>query len=344
MVGIEIEAFSSMTNNSSWSRVPLLGRAIDWFDRFQRRSAGPAVIVSVGKKFARDRGGMLAALMAYYGFLSLFPLLLLLITVVGLLTGGNASAIQRVEHSALSRFPVVGSHLAANIRSIHNRAGVGLAVGIVGLLWGSRGVVRAGQHAMAQIWYVPIIDRPRFVAKLVRSLVLIGLVGGLLLVTTALTGVVTVGGRTTSVFAATALTLFGNVVIYAVAFRILTPGAVPWRRLWPGAVLGGTGWTVLQYAGGALVDHFLRNTNQIYGFFAIVLGLMVWISLGCQLSLYAAEFNVVLSQGLWPCGLRASLTAADRRMLEGCIHRERSHEDERIAVSFVNPESSVPDG
>ncbi len=314
-----------------------LNRLLERVDLVQRRSASIGLVFGVNKKFGDDRGGMLASLWAYYGFLSIFPLLLLLVTLVGLITGGDTAAVKRIEHSALSQFPVIGSHLGSNIHSLHDRAGIGLVVGILGLIWGSQGIVQSGMHAMAQIWYVPIVDRPGFLARLGRYLAVISVGGLFLLVTTALTGVVTVGNRGgLEVLGAAIVTLLVNIGIYGVMFRLLTPGSVSWRCLWPGAALGGVGWTVLQYVGGVLVDHSLRHSSQIYGFFAIVLGLLAWVYLWAQLTMYAAELNVVLLHRLWPRGLRDPLTGADRRVLTGLATQLKSHPDEQIRVTFAD--------
>jgi YihY family inner membrane protein len=312
-----------------------LDRTLEGIDSFQRQSKPAGFLYGVVKKFGNDNGGMLAALMAYYGFLSLFPLMLLLITIVGLATGGSVSATQRVEHSALSQFPVIGAHLGENIHALHNRAGLGLAIGIIGLIWGSQGVIQAAQYTMAQVWNVPLVERPGYVARLLRALAVMAAVGLFLLVSTALAGVVTVGNRGgLAVAGAVVASLVLNVAIFAVAFRLLTPSAIPSRWLLPGAVFGAVGWTILQYVGGTLVDHSLRNTSQVYGFFAIVLGLLVWIYLGTQLTVYAAEVNVVVHRHLWPRSLRPPLTDADREVLKHMVLEQRSRHDQHVSVHF----------
>jgi YihY family inner membrane protein len=304
-------------------------------DRFQRRSKPAGFLYGVVKKFGNDNGGMLAALMAYYGFLSLFPLMLLLITIVGLATGGSMSATHRVEHSALSQFPVIGAHLGENIQALHNRAGLGLAIGIIGLIWGSQGVIQSALYAMAQVWNVPLVERLGYVARLLRTLAVMAAVGLFLLASTALAGVVTVGNRGgLAVAGAVALSVLLNVAIFATAFRLLTPSAIPSRWLLPGAVVGAVGWTILQYVGGTLVDHTLRNTSQVYGFFAIVLGLLAWIYLGTQLTVYAAEVNVVLHRQLWPRSLRAPLTDADQEVLNSMVLERQSRADQHVSVHF----------
>jgi YihY family inner membrane protein len=312
-----------------------IDRAVEAIDGFQRRVTAAGFLYGVVKKFGNDKGGMLAGLMAYYGFLSLFPLLLLLITIIGLATGGSASATHRVENSALSQFPIIGAHLGDNIHSLHDRAGIGLAIGIIGLVWGSQGAIQSAQYAMAEVWDIPLVERPGYVSRLVRCIAVMAAVGGFLLVGTALAGVVTVGNRGgLEVGGAVVISVLLNVAIFAVAFRLLTPNSVQWRWLLPGTIVGAVGWTVLQYVGGALVDHTLRNTSQVYGFFAVVLGLLAWIYFGTQLTVYAAEVNVVLQRHLWPRSMRAPLTDADREVLRQMVLEQRSRTDQHVSVHF----------
>ena len=281
-----------------------LDRTLEAIDSFQRQSKPAGFLYGVVKKFGNDNGGMLAALMAYYGFLSLFPLMLLLITIVGLATGGSVSATQRVEHSALSQFPVIGAHLGENIHALHNRAGLGLAIGIIGLVWGSQGVVQSAQYTMAEVWNVPLVERPGYVARLLRALAVMAAVGVFLLVSTALAGVVTVGNRGgLAVAGAVVAPSSLNVAIFAVAFRLLTPTAI--RRdgcfpaQWSGRSDGRSSSTsgaprrpqpAQHQPGLRVLRHRARPSRLDLP--------------RHQLTVYAAEVNVVLHRHLWPRSLR----------------------------------------
>lgn len=154
---------------------------------------------------------------------------------------------------------------------------------------------------MAQVWNLPGPARPNYPRRLARSLGFVAVLALGLVVTTFLASVGSFSGRgLASAIGAGLVAAVINVGQYLLAFRVTTPKAVPTRHLWPGAVLGGIGWTGLQVAGGYLVGHHLRNTSEVYGTFAVVLGLLAWIYLGVQLSIYAAEFNTVLAHRLWP--------------------------------------------
>ena len=261
---------------------------------FQQHHRLPGFAFGVIKKFGDDRAGSLAALMAYYGFLALFPLLLLFVTVLGFAAQHNPDFQKRLVDSALSEFPVIGDQIGKNVDSLRG-TGLGLAIGLIGLAWGSLGFTQAGQHAMAQVWNVPGVDRPGFFPRLARGASIIGVLGFGVIVTTALSGVglfdstnPALGGLTMLVSAAL------NVVISLAAYRLLTPRSVGSRDLLPGAVLFGLAWTVLQLVGGYLVSQRLQQSSEVYGTFAVVLGLLFWLFLAAQISLYAAEVNVVL--------------------------------------------------
>jgi hypothetical protein len=103
--------------------------------------------------------------------------------------------------------------------------------------------------------------------------------------------------------------------MYLIGFRILTPEGVPARKLVPGAVAGGVAWTVLQALGTYVMHHFLRS-DSVDGVFATVLGLLAWIYLGVEITVYAAEINVVVARRLWPRSIvQPPLTQADRVVL-----------------------------
>lgn len=131
-----------------------------------------------------------------------------------------------------------------------------------------------------------------------------------------------------------ALAVAANIGVYLVGFRVLTPKGIPARKLVPGAVAGGAGWTVLQAVGSYLVHHFL-HTESVYGVFATVLGLLAWIYLAVQISVYAAEINVVLARRLWPRSIvQPPLTEADRAVLAVQALQNQRRDDQHVEVSF----------
>jgi uncharacterized BrkB/YihY/UPF0761 family membrane protein len=313
-----------------------LERVVRKVDRTQQRLGPVAFVFGVIKKFGDDRGGLLCAMLAFYGFLSIFPLLLLLVTVLGFLGGGPHSLTHRIEASAFAQFPLVGSKLSSNIHALHRGNVFGLVAGILAVLWGSQGALQTAQFAQAEIWHVPGTVRPNFWARLGRTISMMAVLGVFLVATTVLAGLVTIGNHGTwAAIGAVVLSLGLNIVLFGVAFRVLTPRQIEWSALWPGAIVGGAGWTVLQYLGGLLVQHYLRNTSKEYGSFALVLGLIAFLYLSAQLAVYAAEMNVVLARRLWPRSIvQPPLTAADREVLSSLALEGKRRPEQYVGVGF----------
>ena len=307
-------------------------------DSFQRRHRSSSYLFGVVKKYGDDGCGALAALLAYYGFLALFPLLLLLFTLLGLLFGTDVALQQRVIHSALAQFPVVGRQLArpGGISSLKSTTAVGLVVSVAILLWGSLGVTQAGQRAMADVWNVAHAQRPGFVPRLGRSLGFLGVLALDVVVSTVLAGFVTSGRPSTwAAFAVVVVGLMVNIPLFLLGFRILTPRAVATATLRQGAVIGALGWSLLQYGGTWLVTHELRHASQLYGYFASILGLMSFLYLSAVITLYAAESNVVRARRLYPRSLvQPPLTDADRSVLTAIAQQSRRRPEQVVTTSF----------
>ena len=165
---------------------------------------------------------------------------------------------------------------------------------------------------------------------------MIVLLGVFLLVSTVMAGLVTIGHHGgAAVVGAVVASLVVNVGLFVVAFRLLTPKQIPWRDLLPGAFVGAAGWTILQYLGGVLVEHSLRNTSKEYGTFALVLGPLAFLYLAAQVTLYASELNVVRARHLWPRGLvQPPLTAADRKVLSSIALEGKRRPEQYVTAGF----------
>ena len=320
-------------------------RAARRVDGAQQRHTFPAVLYGVMKKYGDDNAGVLASNLAYSAFGAIFPLLLLLVTILGLVLGHDPSARNAVLHSTLSQFPILGKNLGSNIHALQKGSPVALAIALVGLIWSSTGLAQAGLFTMAQVWNLPGTERPNYVSRLLRSFGFLGVMALGLIVTTALAGAGTFKGHMLAVsIAAELVAVAANIGQYFLAFRVLTPKAVDTSRLWPGAVLGGIGWTALQAAGGYLVGHNLKSASEVYGTFAVVLGLLAWVYLGVQLSIYAAELNTVLAYRLWPRSIvQPPLTEADQRSLALQVEEERRRPEQKVGVSFTEPPADGAD-
>jgi YihY family inner membrane protein len=295
----------------------LLRRTANGIDGYQQRHRWLAFSYATIRKFVDDGAGRLAALIAYYGFFSLFPLLLVLVSVVGLVLHGDPGFQHRVVNSALANFPVVGPDLRRNVHALSTHATLTLTVGTMLAIWAGLGVVRAAEHALNTVWNVPFRNRPSFVFSVVRGLLMLAVLG---IVTVVAAGVAGVGAGIHGWYwtvAGIALSLPLNLLLFMLAFKILTSAPLAWSDVWPGAAVAAVVWTVLQTVGGYYVGHQLKGASSTYGTFAIVIGLLAWMYLGAQVTLFAAEVNVVKLNRLWPRSItREPPTLADERELE----------------------------
>lgn len=326
----------------------MAGRVVRAIDAYQRDHRWLAFPLSALYKFGDDQGSYLTALITYYGFLSLFPLLLLLVTVLGFLLQHDPGLQAKVVNSTLAQLPIIGTQLGDHVRALKG-SGLGLTVGILGTLYGSLGVAGALQNAFNQVWAVPRNQRPNPFTQRLRGLLLLLVLAIGVLVTTALSALPTsagvFGATVSSVLAVAAVPLgtLANIALFMLAFRVLTAAEVRTRDLRIGAILAAIGWQTLQLLGTYLVGHLLTGAPAAYGVFGLVLGLIAWIYLLSLVIVFAAEINVVAHNKLWPRALltpftdRVRLTSADERAYTAYAESERHKGFEVIDVAFDPP-------
>jgi membrane protein len=325
-------------------------------DAYQRQHRWAGLPLAVLYKFADDQGTYLAAQITYYGFVAVFPLLLLLATILGYVLHGDSHLQRQVLDSALAQFPVIGGQITANIRSFHGSP-AGLVIGMVGCVYGGLGIVQAVQTTLNKVWGVPRDSRPNPVRARLRSLLMLAFGGASVIITTVLSAVgaasdaygarLDVPVRTIATAAAIAL----NVTLFVVAFRVLTARHVAVRQILAGAIAAAVAWQALQWVGALLLGHEIKGATATYGLFALVLGTLAWIYLGALTTVLCAEFNAVRAGHLWPRSLlapftdNADLTPADQRAYTSYAQTERHKTYENIDVSFgERPESAEPRG
>jgi YihY family inner membrane protein len=304
-------------------------------DGAQQRFTPAAFVFGVVKKFGDDNGGVLVTNLAFTAFLSLFPLLLVLTTILGLVASVEPSFRTDVINAVSGQIPLIGRTLTENVEQLRRSSVIGLIVGLVALIWGAMGLAQAGIFTMEQVWNLPGPDRPGFVQRLGRSGIFLGLLAIGVILTTLLTGLSTYGHNTAwLVIPAQLAAALVNVGMFVAAFRILTPKAVVVRRLLPGALVAGVCWTLLQLLGTYLVHHFLRS-DSVYGVFATVLGLIAWIYVAVRVIVYSAEVNVVLTRRLWPRSIvQPPLLKADRESLTLQALQNQRRKEQHVEVTF----------
>jgi membrane protein len=307
------------------------------FDRYQQKHPWLGFPLAVRQKYSEDQGGYLAATVSYYGFFSIFPLLLLFVTILGYVLRGHPHLRQQIIDSALGQFPVIGSQL--HVHALKGNA-LALAIGAVGSLWAGMGVVLALENAFDHLWGVPFVRRSDFLRKRVRALLVLLVAGGGVLLATLLAGAGTNGGSYSAAFKVLGIILSVGLdfVLFLVSFRILTHRDVTWSELWVGAAVAAVLWGGAQTGGTYYVTHELKSASDVYGTFALVIGLLAWIYLGAHITLLSAEANVVRVRGLWPRSFslltKAPLTVPDEKALNEQAQVERRRPDERVEVTF----------
>ena len=309
-------------------------KALRRADEIQQGHTPTAFLFGVLKKFGDDNGGALVSNLAYTGFVSVFPLMLILVSVLVIIAAGDPSLQAQVIHAATTQFPVIGGQLA-NIHGLKRATTASLTVGLLLLAWGVTKLAQAGLFTMEQVWNLPGPERAGYLPRLGRSVAFLAILALGIVISTLLAGLVTYGHHALPVRAlAQCLAAIANAGLYYLGFRALTPRVVHSRDLVPGAVVGGLFWTVLQAFGAYLVHHYLRS-DSVYGIFATVLGMVAWIYFGAQAAIYAAEINVVLARKLWPRTLvQPPLTEADRTSMALQVLQNQRRPEQQIEVRF----------
>jgi YihY family inner membrane protein len=263
----------------------------------EARHSSVAVVMAVQRKYSEERAGYLAATVAYYAFLSIFPLMLVFVTLLGYALEGDVERQRRLVDSALADFPVLGPQLQTNVHAIQGN-GLALAIGIGVALWAGTGVCLALEYAFDRIWGVPSKRRSNYVIARLRALAWIGVLG---IVTLA--GAV-IGGLSASTVSYGALARIGalgvslalSVTVFTTAFRVLTSASPTVREVLPGALVAAFAWEVLLTIGGYYIAHQLRNASSTYGAFAFVIVLLGWLYLAAMIAVLGTELNVVLAR------------------------------------------------
>ena len=308
-------------------------RLLGLVDGWQRRNrlAGPAY--GVVKKFGDDNANLLVVSLAWYGFLAIFPLLLVVVTVFGFI--GQKSLGSGIV-STLHKFPIVGADFNPAGSSHLHGSGLGLLIGLAGLLYGAQGVTQTAQQAMASVWNVPQMERTGFVPRLGRSLAGLFTIGGAFLINAFASTYATGASESLAVrVLVIAALVVVNVGWYYAAFALLTPKVIRTRALLPGAIAGAIVFTLLITVGTGLVTHELKNASNTYGTFGSVIGVVLFLLLLSKFSMYAAELNPVLERSLYPRALPlGEPTDADRQVQYALVHQEHRGEDQTIGVGF----------
>jgi membrane protein len=311
------------------------------FDSWQQRHAVVGFPLAVVKKFGDDQAGFLVSLLAYYAFVAVFPLLLTLTAITGVVLRDHPRLQEKLVNSAFAEFPIIGGQ-------IHQQLGVAafghttlsLVVGILGALYGARGFANALQNTLNTLWAVPKLDRPGFPLSYVRALAALLALGLLVVVSSASSTAATfagswgLGGLAARIISFIVGSVLG-VGFFIALFRAAAAGQVPTRAMLPAAAISAVGWQLLISAAGVIVTHQLRHAQAIAGFFGVVLGLLAWLALQASVIVYAIEADVVRVKNLWPRSLiEPPLLSADKEYYTAALQAETRRPEQRVNVAY----------
>ena len=317
---------------------------VDRVDDLQRRRRVLGIPIAVVYKFFDDQGGYLASVLTYYAFVAIFPMLLIGSSVLGFVLQGHPSLQRQILSSALAQFPIVGDQLGRPEGIQGSTSAV--VIGTVTAMYGIVGLGQAAHNAVNVCWAIPRNIRLNpFVSRL-RSLVWLVAAGLALVFIAVLTSV----GSHLEVFGAdlagelhwlaVLVAIMINAGVLAAMMRLSTPRKERLRDVLPGATLIAVLWQLLQFLGGAYVEHVIKKANEMNAVFALVLGLVALIYIATVMAMIGLEVNVVLTKRLYPRALLAPftdavrLTEADRQVYREYAQAQRHKGFERVQVTF----------
>lgn len=310
-------------------------------DRFQRRHTVLNYPLAVVYKFFDDQGAYLAALVAYYGLLSLVPLLLLLSTILGYVLPGNPGAQDAILNSAVTQIPVIGEEVGDP--GALGGGGAGLVIGIAGALYGALGVGLAIQNAVNIAWAIPRNERPNPFKSRLRSLLLVVTAGLFVVGTTVLNvvlGDVISGGGPLLQWSSTIGYTLLAAVGFTMAFWLAAAHRPPFRTVLPGALTMAVLWQFLQSFGGKLVGLVSERASVSNQVFTAVLGLIAFLFITSCVVVLCVEADVVRVRKLYPRALltpftdSVELTEGDERAYTRIAQAQRHKGFERVRVEF----------
>jgi membrane protein len=260
------------------------------------RARHGAIDVAVGTLhgFQRHQTARNAAVLTYFGFLSVFPLFMVATSVLGFVLQNNEQLRDDILDTAVAQIPVIGTQIEGETGELEGSV-IAVVIGLLITLWAATRAFAGLQNAFDDVWEIAVTDRDNLAVRRLKSVLAIVVIGGSLVLTTALSSVVSLGdfplgGRVVLWIGVAAI----NGAVLAFMYRFMTAADVSWRVAWPGAILGGLGFAVLQSLGSFLVQRFLANASDTAGVFATVFALMAWLNLHAMVSLIGAELNASL--------------------------------------------------
>ncbi|MEJ7633707.1 YihY/virulence factor BrkB family protein [Aeromicrobium sp.] len=326
---------------------------INKVDAFQRKHPAVGFPLAVIYKYFDDQGPYLAAIISYYAFIAIFPLLLLGSSILGFVLQNNPDLRDRLLDSALSQFPIIGDQLGRP-EGISGST-TAIVIGSIAALYGAMGLGQAAQNAANIAWSVPRNSRANpFILRL-RSIIFLAIGGAgilaLAIATSVLANPDALGGDL-EVALRWVIRIVGfglTVVIFVSVYRLVSLGRAGWRAVLPGALVSAVLWQGLQYIGNTYVREVIGNAeDQVNQTFALVLGLIAFIFIAAVMVVLGLEVNVVLRRHLYPRALltpftdNVILTEADQKAYAAYAKSQRHKGFQSVEVTFEDREPRPP--
>jgi YihY family inner membrane protein len=326
--------------------------AVRSIDRFQRRHPVVGFPLAVIYKYFEDQGPYLAAIIAFYAFIAIFPLLLISTSILGFFLQDDPELRERLLDTALSQFPIVGEELGRP-EGLQGST-TAIVIGALAATYGSLNLGQAAQNAAHITWSVPRNSRTNAVLQRVRSLVFLA-VAGLGILALAITSSVLANPdafdgmvQPSYGWVARIVGFVFTSVIFIGLFRLVSAGRGTARSVLPGALAASVMWQLLQFGGNSFVRNVIGTAGQMTDTFALVLGLVAFLYLAGMLIVLSLEINVVLRRRLYPRALltpftdNVSPTEADLRAYTSYAQSQRHKGFQSIESTFEKRPKDPP--
>ena len=321
-------------------------------DSFQRRHRFIGFPIAVFYKYFDDQGAYLSAIMTYYAFIAIFPILLLSTSILGFVLQGNPDLQERLLNSALSQFPIIGDQLGRP-EGLQGST-TAIVVGALAALYGSMGLGQAVQNAANIAWSVPRNSRANPFLLRFRSLVLLS-IGGIGILALAIASSVLANPDAMGTDMAPTIGVLSRIIgyvltlaIFVAIFRLISLRRAKTRAVLPGALVTAVLWQGLQVVGNTYVTEVIGKANQVNQTFALVLGLIGFIYIAMIMVMLGLEVNVVLRRHLYPRALltpftdNVVLTEADQKAYIAYAKSQRHKGFQNVVVTFREGEEVLP--
>jgi membrane protein len=261
-----------------------------WWRALEARWPWLAIAAATQGRFNELQGGYLAGAITLAAFLSVFPLILVAVAVLGFFSLGHPDVSSRMlDLLAIPSHGEAASTVRQAIDTAEESRRAASIVGVAGLLWSGLGLVAALQYAYDSVWQV---NGRGWRDKAVGGLWLVG-AAALFVASFAITAAVQfLPGFLAPVEFLVAFVIGAGLFLWA--DKLLPNRDIGWRPLLPGAILGGIGFEVLKILGGIYLPRAVASSSALYGSIGVVFAILAWLFFFGRLIVYSTILNVVV--------------------------------------------------